>query len=154
MRSIAFGECWEAGQLREFGTRGRWGSLALVWVLAGSAMLGCSPPPAISPPDGGVLTKNGTMNGRDAFEINVPSSCQLTTNGLQIDFEVYRVTCGTTDYVGVYVGNFPDESVPRSRLLRTRYTWPAQVQVWSLSVPGDQARADVIASSVRIRDRN
>lgn len=116
-------------------------------------MLGCAPPTAISPPEGGVLTKNGTMSGRDAFEIDLPSSCRLTTKGLEIDFEIYRVTCGTTEYVGLYVGNFADDGVPRSRILHTQYAWPAQVQVWSVNVPGDQARADLIASSVRIRDR-
>lgn len=106
-----------------------------------------------SGPFGNVLIKQGTMNGRDSFEIDVPKPCQLTTQGLQTDYEIYRVTCGATNYAGVYVGNFGD-GIPRSRLLQTRYAWPTEVRVWSEIVPGDQARADQIAASVRLKKPN
>ncbi|PLR25091.1 hypothetical protein SGCZBJ_12715 [Caulobacter zeae] len=99
----------------------------------------------------GALTRNGSLDGRAAFDIDLPDDCRMTTKGFMVDYQVFKVTCGKGDYAGVYVGNFGDETVPRSRTLRTQFGWPTQVQVWSNIVPGDQARADAIAASVRLR---
>lgn len=99
----------------------------------------------------GTLTRNGSMNARAAFDVDLPDDCQMTTRGLMVDYQVFNVTCGKRDYAGVYVGNFGDATVPRSRTLSTQFGWPTQVQVWSNAVPGDQARADAIAASVSLR---
>jgi len=61
------------------------------------------------------------------------------------------VTCKDVTYAGVYAGNAADRQMPRSRLLKTSLQWPSEIQVWSLVVPNDQARADLIAASVRLR---
>ena len=90
-------------------------------------------------------------NGREAFDIELPSACQITTKGRGLDFQVFYVVCGGVDYAGVYVGNAADRSTPRSRLLPTSFDWPAEVQVWSDVVTGDQDEADKIAASVRLK---
>ena len=121
---------------------------ALVAVLlAGTA---CSPRPAAKA-SAIELPKAALENGRAAFDIDIPPDCELTTDGIKLDFQTFRVSCGGVQYAGLYAGNFADRSVPRSRLLPAPYSWPSEVQVWSLEVPRDQARADKIAASVRIR---
>lgn len=99
------------------------------------------------------LPKPALEDGRAAFDIDLPSDCEMTSAGLKLDFQTFSVSCGGIQYAGLYVGNFADRSVPRSRLLPAPYTWPSEVQVWSLEVPKDQARADKIADSVRVRAR-
>jgi len=89
-------------------------------------------------------------SGRDAFVIELPSDCRLETRSPVEDFEIFTAICSQQAYARVYVGNFPDRGV-RGRTLRTGYAWPSYVQAWSLPVPGDQARADQIARSVRLR---
>ena len=100
------------------------------------------------------LPKAALEDGRAAFEIDLPSDCEMTSAGPKLDFQTFRVSCGGIQYAGLYVGNFADRSVPRSRLLPAPYAWPSEVQVWSLKVPKDQARADRIADSVRVRVGN
>jgi len=91
-------------------------------------------------------------SGREAFLIELPSGCRLDVQSPVEDFEVFTATCSQQAYARVYVGNAPDRSI-RGRLLRTRYSWPTYVQAWSLSVPHDQARADRIAHSVKLKRR-
>jgi len=84
------------------------------------------------------------------FAIDLPQGCQIDKRPGP-DFFVYYVACHGTTYAGVYVGNFADRSVPRSRLIKTGRQFPAEIQVWSVAVPNDQARADAIAASVKLR---
>ena len=116
-----------------------------IWIGIG---IGTSAAPTKADPIAG----RGLTDGRDAFDIEIPSKCTMATKGRRIDFEVFYVTCGSVDYAGVYVGNFADRTVARSRLLKTGFDWPAEVQVWSDIVPADQTRADAIAASVRVRN--
>ena len=89
-------------------------------------------------------------DGHDAFDIDLPKDCALTDkNGP--DFEVFYIACGGKPYGGIYVGNAANPDMPRSRLIKTDFGWPAEIQVWSLDVPDDQARADAIAASVKVR---
>jgi len=68
---------------------------------------------------------------------------------LQEDFEVYSVLCDERSYVGIYIGNQP-ASGAHGQTLKSDYAWPQYVQAWALPVPGDQARADQIANSVKL----
>lgn len=113
----------------------------------------CSPQPETKAPKI-ELSKAVLEDGRKAFDIALPSGCEINTEGVKLDFQTFRVSCGGVPYAGLYVGNFADKSVPRSRLLATPYSWPSEVQVWSLEVPKDQAGADRIAASVRVRINN
>ena len=97
------------------------------------------------------LPRAALQAGRDAFDITLPTGCRMTSTDAQMDFQVFRVLCGEAPYAAVYVGNAADRSIPRSRLLPTPFSWPSEVQAWSLSVPNDQERADQIAASVRVR---
>ncbi|HVI34064.1 hypothetical protein [Phenylobacterium sp.] len=98
------------------------------------------------------LPRAALQKGRDAFDIALPTGCRMTSTETQMDFQVFRVLCGEVPYAAVYVGNAADASIPRSRLLPTPFSWPREVQAWSLSVPNDQDRADQIAASVRVRN--
>lgn len=90
-------------------------------------------------------------NGHDAFDIDLPKDCGLTDkNGP--DFEVFYIACNGKTYGGIYTGNAANPDMPRSRLIKTGFGWPAEIQVWSLEVPDDQARADAIAASVKVRN--
>ena len=109
---------------------------------------------AVSHPDLGEAVGPALQDGRQAFDVDLPSDCTMTGGDPRMDFEVFLITCGAVDYAGVYVGNAANESMPRSRLLAAPYQWPSQVQVWSLQVSADQARADRIAASVRLRKVN
>jgi hypothetical protein len=106
---------------------------------------------AVSQASAASPSKAALKDGRDSFDIELPSACQLTTKGRGIDFQVFYVICGGVDYAGVYVGNAADNSTPRSRLLMTEFDWPAEVQVWSDVVTGHQDEADKIAASVRLK---
>jgi len=44
-------------------------------------------------------------------------------------------------------------SSPNSRILKTGLNFPEEMQVWSTNVPSNQALADKIAASVRLRLR-
>lgn len=88
---------------------------------------------------------------RAAFTVDVPEGCTLENGPTQATFAIFYVRCEGRVYAGVYAGNEADPNVPHSRLMLTENRWPAQVQAWSLDVPGDQARADAIAASVRVR---
>jgi hypothetical protein len=88
---------------------------------------------------------------QDAFDLDLPSGCKIAGNPSKLDFELFIVTCGGVPYAGIYAGNAPQTDIPRSRLLRTGYEWPALIQVWSLKVTHDQGRANKIAASVRLR---
>jgi len=123
-------------------------------LLAGLVLSACSPPKTTPTPYGDVLRKEGAMNGREAFEIDLPDDCGLSTDGLRTDFQIFYIRCGTVDYGGIYVGNFAEPSTPRSRTMKTSFAWPSEVQVWSVDVEGDQERADRIAASVHLKPQN
>jgi len=108
------------------------------WLIAGVIVIaGCAPAPSLK-------------SGREAFAIDLPAECRMEARSAHEDFQVFNVVCGERPYAGVYTGNHPDPSV-RDRTLKTEYAWPLYVQAWSLSVPGDQARADAIANSVKLK---
>ena len=88
---------------------------------------------------------------RAAFTVDLPEGCVLAEGDVRASFATFYVTCEGRVYAGIYAGNDADLSVPRSRLMLTENRWPGQVQAWSVVVPGDQARADAIAASVRVR---
>jgi hypothetical protein len=100
------------------------------------------------------MQRHVTVDAQDAFSVDIPDGCQMTAAAGDVDYRVFRVTCGAIDYAGVYVGNSANLTVPRSRVTRTDFHWPAQVQTWSLIVPGDQEKADRIAASVSVRAQN
>ena len=97
-------------------------------------------------PQGHVLN-----HARDAFSADVPSGCHETASDETLDFQVFVVMCADVPYAGVYAGNAPDLTTPRSRVMTTGLEWPSHIQAWSLVVPGDQSKADRIAASVRPR---
>jgi len=89
-------------------------------------------------------------NARDPFDIDLPKDCRLESrNGP--DFDVFYILCNDTQYGGIYVGNAPDTTIQPSRLIKTGLEFPADIQVWTVPVADDQARADAIAASVRAR---
>lgn len=88
---------------------------------------------------------------RAAFTVDLPDGCELRDGALRAEFAVFYVYCDGQLYGGVYAGNAADREVPRSRLMLTEHRWPAEVQAWAADVPGDQAKADAIAASVRVR---
>ncbi|MFZ5718790.1 MAG: hypothetical protein ACOY5Y_04905 [Pseudomonadota bacterium] len=88
---------------------------------------------------------------RAAFTVDLPTGCELRDGALRAEFAVFYVYCGGQFYAGIYAGNAADREVPRSRLMLTEHRWPAEVQAWAAEVPGDQAKADAIAASVRVR---
>ncbi|MDZ4371852.1 MAG: hypothetical protein U1C74_10565 [Phenylobacterium sp.] len=90
-------------------------------------------------------------SARAAFRIDLPEGCVLQDGSLQAGYATFHVSCGGRIYAGIYAGNAPDPTVPRSRLIETEDKWPKHVQVWSEVVPGDQSRADAIAASVKVR---
>jgi hypothetical protein len=90
-------------------------------------------------------------SARAAFRIDLPDGCVLEEGVLQAAYATFQVSCGGRIYAGIYAGNAADPTVPRSRLIETDDKWPKQVQVWSEVVPDDQARADAIAASVKVR---
>ena len=88
---------------------------------------------------------------RAAFTVDLPDGCELRDGALRAEFAVFYVYCDGTFYAGIYAGNAADREVPRSRLMLTEHRWPAEVQAWAAEVRGDQAKADAIAASVRVR---
>jgi len=132
-----------------FAHRATFGFLALISIAAAA----CSPQPKAKGP-AAELPIAALEDGRMAFDIDIPSDCKITTNEHRLDFQIFRVSCGGVEYAGLYVGNFADRNVPRSRVLTAPYSWPSEVQVWTLEVPNGQDRADKIASSVRVRTSN
>ena len=125
-------------------------------IVAMTAMLGlvaCWAPAKrdTSRPDDLQGSDRGPANAREAFEITIPVGCELENSPSQMDFVTFYVTCSGVTYVEIYVGNAADQTRPRSRLIKTAHSWPRQVQVWSAKVSTDQARADAIGVSVRLR---
>lgn len=88
---------------------------------------------------------------RAAFTVDLPGGCELRDGALRADFAVFYVYCDGQFYAGIYAGNAADREVPRSRLMLTEHRWPAEVQAWAATIPADQAKADAIAASVRVR---
>ena len=109
-------------------------ALACLWGSAGQAM------PLLE-----------VSSARAAFRIDLPEGCVLQDGAQQTTYATFYVACDGQVYAGIYAGDAPDPTVPRSRLIETDDKWPRNVEVWSEGVPGDQARADAIAASVKVR---
>ncbi|HEY0646761.1 hypothetical protein [Phenylobacterium sp.] len=88
---------------------------------------------------------------RAAFTVDLPEGCVLEDGAVRASFAIFYVSCEGRVYAGIYAGNAADRAVPRSRIMVTDTRWPSEVQAWAADVPGDQARADAIAASVRVR---
>ena len=88
---------------------------------------------------------------RAAFTVDLPEGCVLDEGAVRASFAIFYVSCEGRVYAGIYAGNAADRGVPRSRTMITDTRWPSEVQAWAADVPGDQARADAIAASVRVR---
>jgi hypothetical protein len=88
---------------------------------------------------------------RAAFTVDLPEGCMLEDGAVRASFAIFYVSCEGRVYAGIYAGNAADRAVPRSRTMVTDTRWPSEVQAWAADVPGDQARADAIAASVRVR---
>ena len=111
-----------------------------LWLAAAFASVSTSPPPQGS---------ETQVEGPPPFEIELPEGCEMSTRGLQMDFEVYDITCAGLPMVGVYVGNFPDTSMPGRFIDTGRRDWPSRLHVWVVSTAADVERAQAIADSVR-----
>lgn len=88
---------------------------------------------------------------RAAFTVDLPDGCSLEDGAIRASFAIFYVTCDGKVMAGIYAGNAADREMPRSRLMITETRWPSEVQAWAAEAPGDQARADAIAASVRVR---
>ena len=88
---------------------------------------------------------------RAAFTVDLPDGCALEDGQVRASFAIFYVSCEGRVYAGIYAGNAADREMPRSRVMITANRWPSEVQAWAAEVPGDQARADAIAASVRVR---
>jgi len=88
---------------------------------------------------------------RAAFMVDLPEGCSLEDGQVRASFAIFYVSCDGKVYAGIYAGNAADREMPRSRVMITESRWPSEVQAWAADVPGDQARADAIAASVRVR---
>ena len=88
---------------------------------------------------------------RAAFTVDLPDGCVLEDGAVRASFAIFYVSCEGRVYAGIYAGNAADREMPRSRTMITDTRWPSEVQAWAADVPGDQARADAIAASVRVR---
>lgn len=88
---------------------------------------------------------------RAAFTVDLPEGCRLEDGQIRASFAIFYVSCEGKVYAGIYAGNAADREMPRSRVMITDSRWPSEVQAWAAEVDGDQARADAIAASVRVR---
>lgn len=88
---------------------------------------------------------------RAAFTVDLPPGCVLEDGQIRASFAIFYVACEGKVVAGIYTGNAADRSVPRSRIMITETRWPSEVQAWAVDADEDQARADAIAASVRVR---
>lgn len=88
---------------------------------------------------------------RAAFTVDLPEGCKLEDGQVRASFAIFYVACEGRVVAGIYTGNAADRSMPRSRLMITETRWPSEVQVWAVDAAEDQARADAIVASVRVR---
>lgn len=88
---------------------------------------------------------------RAAFSVDLPEGCVLEDGQVRASFAIFYVACEGKVVAGIYTGNAADRSMPRSRVMITETRWPSEVQAWAVESGDDQARADAIAASVRVR---
>lgn len=88
---------------------------------------------------------------RAAFTVDLPEGCKLEDGQVRASFAIFYVACDGKVMAGIYAGNAADRQMPRSRVMITETRWPSEVQAWAANVGEDQARADAIAASVRVR---
>lgn len=88
---------------------------------------------------------------RASFSVELPDDCVLEEGQVRGAYAVFNVTCDGRVYAGIYTGTEANPKIPRSRIMVTETRWPTEIQAWAAEVPGDQARADAIAASVRAR---
>ena len=111
------------------------------------------------------------------FSLDLPPGFTVEARPRGPDFDVYDVMKGQVGYVGIYVGNFAsfpmqanakvkpgaapniqvaegvgaDGSPRREYLITNKGGWPGTLHVWTQNPPGDQATAERIAASVRLK---
>jgi hypothetical protein len=117
-----------------------WKAKALGLVLAAMAGTAGAAPPVFD-----------LGRARASFTVDLPEGCALEDGQVRASFAIFYVSCEGRVYAGIYAGNAADRAMPRSRIMITESRWPSEVQAWAADMPGDQARADAIAASVRVR---
>lgn len=149
--------------------------LASLAVLATASACEARPPVVPPPPAATVICKDAAT----PFSIETPAGFLLSPPQRGPDFDTYVLSRGATHYVGVYIGNFSQfnaqdhpEQIRKDRGSRRMMrvvseggrervseflfetgcpSFPAQVHVWAFNVAGDQATADRLAASVRLK---